>query len=153
MKAKKVLICLLGIVFLQFSCSNLYVNKDDTKATTIIGEWEISSIDQINDPYLIVPSDSMDLIKLFGVQTWVNAKGKHFIFNDGGELKTDILTGEMADLVDLSYKYDSVLVIISKFKNQKLHYDTRVNLKSLKKKQMIWDLGELLRITLNKIEN
>ena len=59
----------------------------------------------------------------------------------------------MTELVDLSYEFDSTLVIISKFKDQRLRYDTKVDIISLDQEHMIWELGKLLRITLNKVEN
>jgi hypothetical protein len=155
----KLVIVLITSIFMFGVSDNHAQSIQNLNHADINRNWVIQKIDQITDPSLIEPSDTMDLLNLFSSETWSLAEGKYFAFKENGALETNIhindiyLSREMEDFAKVAhkfefrYKFDPDLVVMTYFEH-KLIYESPVEVCSLNTNQMVWDLGGLLKVTL-----
>ena len=139
------------------SCIHLKVgnvsNMNDStgsKTELIAGKWEIEKIDVMNDPDFITPSDTIGLITMFGTG-WHNAEGKYFYFKENGEVETDILPHEITEMWNLSFEVKDKLLIHGILKSGGDTITSYTNVISLNENKMIWNVEQLLKITLVKV--
>jgi hypothetical protein len=127
----------------------------------IIGNWEIINVEVIRDPTQITEDPGSNLITLFGVEPWAEAVGKHFDFKTTGDLETDImepfqslrgLSEEEREVIlntPLRYSCDSNLMIYLEGQTDPM-YNVNVDIVSLDKKKMIWEVGMVYKVTMVK---
>lgn len=164
MHLNKITSLLFLISILLFSgCDSSGQKTQEVGKSKILGKWVIQKIDLITDPSLITPSDTMDLITMFGAQIWSLAEGKHFEFKEDGVLLTDLLLndpklgGEIAEWVEISktisfgYKFDSDLTIFIKSEGE-IVLQSPVEVISLNSREMTWEVGEINNVTLRKLK-
>ncbi len=164
MHFNKITLLLSFLSFLMFvGCDSSGQKAQVVDKSDILGKWVIENIDLITDPVMVTPSDNMDLVTMFGSEVWSLAKGKKFEFKEGGVLLTDILandpklSAEIAEWVEVSerisfgYKIDHELIISIKSEGE-LVMKSPVKIISLNSKKMIWEVGELYKVTLTKLK-
>jgi hypothetical protein len=127
----------------------------------LIGAWEILSIEVIRDPTQITEDSRSNLITLFGVEPWVEAVGKYFDFTASGDLNTDImepfrslkgLSEEDKEAIlnpPLKYTCDTNLTIYLEEQTDPM-YNVNVDIVSLDKKKMIWEVGKIYNVVMIK---
>jgi len=157
------LITSICIFSLFLGCRSLDQNKQNFNQTDLNGKWVIQEIDQITDPSLITPSSTHNLLDFFGAEIWLMAEGKYFEFKENGALETNIHINdpssnpELSEWAELSkkvyfgYNFNSNLTILI-YSEKELIYESQVKVISFDSNQIIWEIGELLKVTLIKVE-
>lgn len=160
----KVSMLSLFFVFFFVRCTNTnlsnstqFTSSDQQDEKLILGKWKVERIynvvhgKDVDESDFNPNTDSIGLVLLFGPSAWYSSVGKYFHFKENGELETNIFPSEYAELLNLKYKNDKKLIIhaIPKLEGEPIVSYTEII--KLSETKMVWELDNLLMVTLVKI--